>query len=186
MSLKVQVRVGSITNLSDARYCAGMGVGMLGFVTVEDQPNYLDPARFQEIRGWISGPAIVAQIEGVRSTGDIRSIIENYQPDYLELTTDALALLPQENLPALIFKTGSGSAPPDREVALYIIKESSLNNSNDLPRNQCLVELQSAEALQLIIDNGYAGLVLSGTAEIRPGFKEYGELADVLERLEVD
>ena len=29
--LKTQVKVSSITNLSDARYCAGMGVDLLGF-----------------------------------------------------------------------------------------------------------------------------------------------------------
>ncbi len=31
MALKTIVKVGNITNLSDARYCAVMGVDMLGF-----------------------------------------------------------------------------------------------------------------------------------------------------------
>jgi phosphoribosylanthranilate isomerase len=35
MPLKTFVKVGCITNLSDARYCAGMGVDMLGFRAVE-------------------------------------------------------------------------------------------------------------------------------------------------------
>jgi len=48
------------------------------------------------------------------------------------------------------------------------------------------VTLSSSGELSTLIDKGYAGVALTGTAEVRPGFKEYGELADVLEQLEVD
>ena len=60
MPLKTFVKVGSITNLSDARYCAGMMVDMLGFRSVEGQEGYIKPAQFQEIRGWISGPLVIS------------------------------------------------------------------------------------------------------------------------------
>ena len=33
---------------------------------------------------------------------------------------------------------------------------------------------------------GLAGISLAGSSEIRPGFKDYDELADILEVLEVD
>ena len=65
MPLKTFVKVGCITNLSDARYCAGMGVDMLGFRAVESQENYIKPSQFQEIRGWIAGPLVVAEVYGV-------------------------------------------------------------------------------------------------------------------------
>ena len=42
MSLQTFVKVGEITNLSDARYCAGMGVDLLGFNVVENTPGYVD------------------------------------------------------------------------------------------------------------------------------------------------
>lgn len=54
MPLKTLVKVGKITNLSDARYCAGMNVDMLGFVTVESRENYLPVKDYQDIRGWVS------------------------------------------------------------------------------------------------------------------------------------
>src|ERR1044071_5737472 len=85
MPLKTVVKVGNITNLSDARYCSGMGVDMLGFRVLEGQPNYLSPKLFQEIRGWVTGPKIVAEIYGLTSPDQLQSIIENYAPDYFEL-----------------------------------------------------------------------------------------------------
>ncbi|HYG20089.1 MAG TPA: hypothetical protein VD816_14225, partial [Ohtaekwangia sp.] len=87
MPLKTLVKVGSITNLSDARYCAGMGVNLLGFRVLEGQENYINPKTFQEIRGWVTGPAIVAEIYGVTSAEELRQIMADYRPDYLEMDT---------------------------------------------------------------------------------------------------
>ena len=48
MPLKTIVKVGSITNLSDARYCAGMGVEMLGFNVVAGHESFIDAKKYQE------------------------------------------------------------------------------------------------------------------------------------------
>src|SRR5688572_3598128 len=102
MPLKTLVKVGSITNLSDARYCAGMGVEMLGFATIQGQKNYLSPIKFQEIRGWITGPLIVAEVYGIYSREALASILENYKPDLLEFGAAELALLAPLPLPFVL------------------------------------------------------------------------------------
>jgi phosphoribosylanthranilate isomerase len=81
MPLKTIVKVGNISNLSDARYCAGMGVDMLGFRVIDGLPGYIAPQAFQEIRGWISGPKVVAEIYGIDRSDKIPHIVENYAPD---------------------------------------------------------------------------------------------------------
>src|SRR3954471_4938768 len=86
MPLKTLVKVGSITNLSDARYCAGMGVDMLGFGVVEDHDNHIDISLFQQIRGWVSGPQVVAEMYGLKKATDIQAILQNYAPDMVEMT----------------------------------------------------------------------------------------------------
>ena len=53
MSLKTLVKVGGVTNLSDARYCAGMGVAILGFCPEPSRPDYVDLDKFKEITNWI-------------------------------------------------------------------------------------------------------------------------------------
>src|SRR5688572_15531110 len=86
MPLKTLVKVGNITNLSDARYCAGMGVDMLGFRVIEGQENFVAPKLFQEIRGWVAGPKVVAELYGYSENLDFNLILKNYAPDFAEFT----------------------------------------------------------------------------------------------------
>src|SRR5688572_33445133 len=102
MPLKTFVKVGCITNLSDARYCAGMGVDMLGFRVVEGQEDYIKPSQFQEIRGWISGPSVVAEVYGLKSPDDLAPILESFKPDYLEMSLQELSLFSTLPLPFVL------------------------------------------------------------------------------------
>lgn len=184
MPLKTVVKVGNISNLSDARYCSGMGVDMLGFCVIEEQPHYISPKLFQEIRGWISGPKVVAQINGLQSEEQLQSVLKNYLPDYLALSADEYEryhpILP---LPCIVdvndkFVPSLYAKPP-----AYIV----VNNVEQL--NECsspiLLKVNSDENLLKILESPKVnGVVLNGSPEIRPGFKDYGSLADILELLE--
>ncbi len=118
MPLKTVVKVGQVTTLNEARYCAGMGVDMLGFVAVEGQAHYLAPELYQEIRGWISGPSIVAEVFGLKSAGQIPAILKKYQPDYLEMTDSEYSLLAaQISLPCLVHV----STLPAPKSAAYLV-----------------------------------------------------------------
>ena len=54
MSLKVKIC--GITDLADARYCAGAGADFLGFIQYEGSPRYVAPNVAKEIVGWVYGP----------------------------------------------------------------------------------------------------------------------------------
>lgn len=180
MPLKTVVKVGNISNLSDARYCSGMGVDMLGFQVIEGRPNFINPKLFQEIRGWVTGPKIVAEIYGLTSKEQLTSIIENYAPDYLELS---LAEFTQHRrdltLPCIVL----GITSPDEKIVYNIIAEDQLKSVD--PTVGLLVKPASAEGvLDLITNPNVAGVSLDGTPEVRPGFKDYADLADILEKLD--
>ena len=49
MALSTIVKVGSIRNLSDARYCAGMMVDVLGFSINPNDKNYIKEEETQDI-----------------------------------------------------------------------------------------------------------------------------------------
>ena len=183
MPLKTVVKVGNITSLSEARYCAGMGVDLLGFCAIAGKINYVSPTQFQEIRGWITGPKIIAEIYGIGNKAELESIIADYKPDYLELGTSELEVLGQLPLPFILsIPTGSMptiNQPPD----FLLLKELTTDPGPYL----CLLEVQSyGEAQRALSTTSIAGVSMNGSPEIRPGLKDYDALADILEQLEVE
>ena len=82
MSLKTKVKVGNITNLSDARYCAGMGVDMLGFAIGKADGQGVGATKFKEITDWIAGPEFILELP----EGAIIDISEKYNVSLIELS----------------------------------------------------------------------------------------------------
>lgn len=191
MPLKTLVKVGKITNLSDARYCSGMGVDMLGFQVVEGTPGYIAPSVFQEIRGWISGPQIVAEIAGLGNMTMLSSILESYRPDLLEVTMAELPHATKETtLPLIVHLSNEHVAELDAwkdRIAFVQIDEINTANVEALSRNfQVIAHVKSPEKLEELLSLPLRGISLHGSEETRPGFKEYTGLADILEVLDAD
>ena len=92
MSLKTFVKVGNITNLTDARYCAGMGVNQLGF-NVED-PNFT-VEKFKEITGWLEGIEYVAEFDKLAADKVITAVEQLGVAGRLEAVEPAGQVLPQ-------------------------------------------------------------------------------------------
>lgn len=206
MALKTLVKISNVTNLSDARYCAGMGVDMLGFSMDADSPDYVDPAKFTQIRSWVAGVLIVGETTST-DPEVIEQLLDTYQPDLLQV--DEAALLPylgtfgkqlilradlsQLTLDQLdtLFQTGSTGAE-------YVLLESNgpLHLDDDL--KTVLQRLASHYPVLLgtgiSVDNVHSlltdlpvqGIALSGGNEERPGNKEFGELMDILQAIEVE
>ena len=182
MSLKTLVKVGSITNLTDARYCAGMEVDILGFRAIEGQEGYIPPQKFQEIRGWINGPKIVAEIYGLTNPGDLDAIIENYKPDYLEMGLKELSLFSSLSLPVLLAVENQNDPTAFPLRPHYLIAKTSFKSPIPL-----LVEVDAVDAVgPLLENNDISGIVLKGGVEQRPGLKDVEFLNDVLELLEIE
>ncbi|MCB0650702.1 MAG: hypothetical protein KDC85_05450 [Saprospiraceae bacterium] len=59
--LRTKVKASSITNLTDARYFAAMGVEWLGFNLNPQNGSVISAASIREIEGWVEGVQIVAE-----------------------------------------------------------------------------------------------------------------------------
>src|SRR3569832_1429917 len=84
MLLKTLVKISSVNNLSDARYCAGMGVAMMGFPLDTDHRHNLSHEQFKALTQWIRGVALIGEL----STDDpavIQQTLDQYAVDYLQL-----------------------------------------------------------------------------------------------------
>jgi phosphoribosylanthranilate isomerase len=205
MGLSTIVAVTNINNLSDARYCAGMGADILGFNLIPDQPDYIQPGSLKEIAGWIAGVEIMGQFN--------RQPIEKVK----EIIADCglqMALLPAAYLVEEI-------AEIQVPVILQIIitKDTDYAELSDLlkvykssvkyflitsdeftliDQTNILFLKSIAQGFPVLIGFGLtkenivstlqeikpAGLVLQGGQEIKPGLKSYDDLEAIFELLE--
>lgn len=204
MSLKTLVKISGITNLSDARYCAGMGVDMLGFSMDADSPNYVESARFREIRGWVAG----VQIVGETSATDperIEQLLQTYQPDVLQIDEPALLRYLSTFDKPLILRVNLLHTTLDQLDTLFqtsvtgadfvlLESHSAVHMEDDF--KTLLQRLATKHPILLgtgistqnvheLLDNiAIRGIALNGSHEDQPGNKEFGELMDVLEAIE--
>jgi phosphoribosylanthranilate isomerase len=206
MALSTLVKISNVTNLSDARYCAGMGVDMLGFSMDADAPDYVDPNRFAAIRGWVAGVQIVGETHSTDPVA-IEQLVQTYQPDYLQV--DDAAMLPylaSFDKPLLLRVDLTTTNPVQLETivrdgsatAEYMLLEG--NEAQPLTAEQQDVLYKLAGKYPILLGTGITaenvhdlldelpvrGIALRGGDEDKPGDKEFGELMDILEAIEED
>lgn len=195
MALKKSVKVGSISNLSDARYCSGMSVDMLGFCVIEGQDHYVSPEFFNEIRGWFSGPSIVAEAYGIQSADELDRIINYYHPDYIEVSLRELIKI-QSSTANYILSTSyeeviaqAGALAPFKNQIRKIIIPATTRKSDITElalQYSVLIQVDSESSLDTILnDPAINGIALKGSPEDKPGLKNYEHLSVILELLEV-
>ncbi|PWK29206.1 phosphoribosylanthranilate isomerase [Arcicella aurantiaca] len=197
--LKTTVKVSNLNNLSDARYCAGMGVEMLGFSMDE-----LDFEKFKEMRGWLAG----VQIVGETDSQDVKKIIElneQYQPDLIQISDETLVAELQRIGKPIIMKVDFATAnlPALFQTLKGNVEYFLLENSDDFGviDNDVLSQIDAwsfqypiilgfgvkeSNANDLLEQTQLSGLALTGGNEIRPGFGDFDELMNTLEALESD
>ncbi len=197
MGLKTLVKVGDVCNLSDARYCAGMGVELIGFNLDKSSTNYVSLETFTAITGWIEGVEFVAEFEK-SSLEEILEMLEEYEVSFIQINTPSLVdeLISAEVSHKLILKLSTDTASFNQTIEAYsdkvsyFILESSDDKLPDLQVHGAPILLESgvnAESLEHILSTLHpAGIALKGSPEIRPGYKNFDELADILEALEIE
>ena len=203
MSLKTEVKVGNISNLSDARYCAGMGVQYLGFSMDRNTEHYIDQKTLKTIKEWIVGPKIVGEFSDLDPLINNSTLLDDL--DFIEIAEPVLIdIYTKVNLP-LILKMDIASFESIQELeeimtrtkdrVVFILLEKS---KGCLIQDVDIVSLASQYKIMIgfgidkhsihswINGTDIFGISLKGGTEIKPGFKDYDELADILEEIEVD
>jgi phosphoribosylanthranilate isomerase len=192
MALKIKVKVGRITNLSDARYCAGMGVDMLGFSI--SGPSSISFEKFKEINGWITGPQLVLEIHSLE---DLDKAVTTFFSNHLEVSTTLLPLIKKTPETSLIVRLNLNQWNPGdlhsfKEMIEYVIvenyKEEQKETLQKISNEYSILIEQRDVAFNLdeLINLPIAGIALNGSDELKPGLKEYNQLSEILEQLDVD
>ncbi len=200
MALRSLVKISSVNNLSDARYAAGMGVELMGFDLEKSSASYVSPEAFSAITSWVSGVKFVGEIQ-LHNQETISELLADYQLDYLQIANPTASNMQHWPLP-LIVKIDQ----PDMAYIAEILQEFTSKATwfliepnqplNDELLNWCTKQSKDypiilganvdAANVSGIIDSGFKGIALTGGHEIKPGYGNFDQLADVLEALEMD
>lgn len=172
--LNKNVLIKGVTNLTEARYCAGMGVQFLCFEQTKSDENYLEPGKVLEIVQWITGPAVGLRFASMQE--DMLETIEKINPDFLILTEETKHL--QVNLKVFLETNhpleGSSFDIISKNIDIIKEKESGFYDCGMSPENFDIA-LQEEEL---------SGILLTGEKELRPGYISSELLMDFLEKME--
>lgn len=194
--LKTKVFLSGVTNLSDARYAAGMGVDYIGFNISPENKRFVNPEQVKTISEWVSGVSIIGEVDNNPSVE-----IKDYPVDTILINN--LELIDQNNHPILKVKlsnysSGELSALLDfnsSKVSFFVLEvsENDLKKWQEILNEVCsnfsiyIETVYSDENLSIVVDDiRPKGIVLYGSEEEKPGLSSYDGIADILEQLELD
>lgn len=207
MALRTFVKISQVNNLSDARYCAGMGVAMLGFNLEPGTLHYVDPEKFRELSEWVAGVSFAAEFS-TASPDTIIRLLPEYPVDYLQVDRpEHLPALQNLNIPLILRIPVQATSTPEalsdimsanQDLVDFFLLESS--NQLGISKHLANKLLSLGTSFKIVADLGFKaegiqdllaqyslkGIALKGGEEIRAGYKDFEELADMLEALEVD
>jgi len=202
MALSTFVKISGVSNLSDARYCAGMGVDQLGFNLNPNEDDAVSPDLFMEIKDWVAGVELVGEFDMMKYE-DLALAQQSLPLDLIEISSvedvekvnllgkpvsfkyeishhvhlndlkSCLSYLDELVQQVVIVSTPQFYDEINEEINFYNGRIKMIKGYNVKPEN-----------VQHI--GNFHGIQLKGTKEDKAGFKDYGEMMDVLEAIEVD
>ncbi|MDX5422906.1 MAG: hypothetical protein LPK07_09565 [Hymenobacteraceae bacterium] len=205
MALRTSVIVNGINNLSDARYCAGMGVDIIGFNLKLDDPERVQPETLKEIAGWVAGVQLAGEYTRAKPE-IINEQGEAFGLNYIQLDTPYLIDEIEEiNLPVIqkvfINKDTVESEllemmelynPYVHAFIIYSDDFSTIDETNTRFLADIAAKFTVYIGFGLDKDNisttldtiKPAGIGLQGGHEIKPGLKDFDELQEIFEEIE--
>jgi phosphoribosylanthranilate isomerase len=203
MSFLTNIKLGNITNLSDARFGAAAGATYIGFCFDPSNENYITPLKAKEIIDWVTGSLVVAEF-GNQSLDEIRDISELLDVDVIEVNNQ---LLPDELMglgSPIIKKIDVGNFDAGQlqvEIDAYKLVADAFHlfagaQSKKMDQSQLInicrtekiiwgLHLDLENVLSVIETYKPFAINVSGGQEERVGIKDFDELNDLLEKIVV-
>ncbi len=205
MALSTSVIVNGINNLSDARYCAGMGVDIIGFNLKLDDPTRMEPAALKEITGWLAGVQLAGEFE--RAKPDIiNEMADTFRLDLIQLDTPYLIDEIEEINRPVIQKVFINKDTVENELLemmeLYspFVHAFIIYSTDFVAIDETNTKFLRVLASRFPIYLGFGlhqdnvnlalgqikptGIGLQGGHEIKPGLKDFDALQDIFEKIE--
>ncbi len=197
----VKIKLGNITNLSDARFAAAAGIEYMGFCFDTNNVNYIPPIKAKEIIDWTSGCFVMAEF-GKQSIHEIMAITEMLNIDVVEINNHLLpkdlveidkpiikkldlSLLNNESLAAEItlFSTKVDAFHLFASHGNISINEEQLKEICNSSKIIWGINTSSKTIKQIIANYQPYAINISGGDEEKTGVKDFDELNNILDVL---
>jgi phosphoribosylanthranilate isomerase len=194
----VPLLIRGINNLSDARYCAGMGADKLTFVLDPALPGALDTKTVKELAGWIAGVELIGEFDRL-SAHEINAIAAECGLDAILLrsfrTTAELAEIAPPVYQELTVEDAAATNVFTSEPTGFVIELPTVLS----PENLNLLRQVASEfplwvgpglaperASELAANLRLSGLSFPSGDEVKPGLRDFDQLEAVFEALETE
>lgn len=183
--LNKKVLVKSVTNLSEARYCAGMFIDFISFDFNPESEYFIPKTKFEEIKGWISGVKVLGTHNSA-NPDEISELISEYSLDGFLFSQNQLHLTPLVDAPIKILEWSLSDVsflPDGLEAEILLLIKTSGEDFEKLPiSNQILI---GYDFENVKTDNEQVnGFAFMGSFEKQVGINPSTELMDALEYIE--
>ncbi len=196
MSLRTKALISSVTNLSDARFATGMGVDYIGFNIDEDSSDSISLTDFTAITAWLEGPTMVGETSKSLSTDKALELAKAFEVSHMiSDSEDQIQAFKNAGMSTFL-RTQVVSINEIEDIkteADFIIIETAQEfsiddfNTLEISKEVFIANSFNAENINNWIDQTkITGIGLRGSEEIRTGFVDLDEMADILEAIEVD
>ncbi len=188
---RIRIKVSDISSLTDARYCAGMGVQYLSICFDESGNTRLDPTSFLAIRAWIEGVEWMGEFSG-NDPGILREIADAWQLNTWIVEDPALRTVPELNDLQFITSVSDSNCENRESESLEIEIRSEEKNDTVLIKagmdsGQMRILKNPKSAIEIVqLHQQFPDLIfnLNSGEEERPGWMDLSHLQDILEELE--
>ena len=194
----MEVKLNHVSHLSDARYAAGMGVRWIGIQCDEKSPYYVSPVRFAEISQWVVGPGFVAELSSL-SVADGLEWIEKkasiYRTELIEIADSGILKEIDPSIPFFyrhqlsrvedLAQLDELPRPPEAYL-LSVDPPLGANLKGELllwaAKRRVLLHMpMRIEEIASLKGSTITGLALDSEPEPRAGWRDYGDLSEILE-----
>lgn len=192
MNNSCKIKLGSVNNLTDARFGAAGGAEWVGFSFDSTNPLYISPVQAEAIIGWLSGMQPVAEFAATQSLNEVEDIIRLLGFEWIQLTEpDMLHFFEGSDIQVILQvdlkKNNSLEQLQNSSTAIkhYLVKGFTLEQVNEIQTaNKSVlfdVEGLSPDELQQLKELKPFGINISGGFETAPGLRDFDEMNEVFE-----
>jgi len=182
-----------LTNLTDARYFAAMGIDYISFNLSPSQPGFVSAGFVKQIGDWLSGPEIIGNFNAFEKDDFITKMIEECTlkgvcleafgehnfindfpkfPTFIRLNTEIARQVNVEENSRIILSFQK------LEEAVAIKKEI-------LSEHQVFLDGPIyPEMIDLALFSNFHGIVIKGGEEEKIGYKSFDQLDEIFEKIE--
>ncbi|UOQ96031.1 hypothetical protein MUN81_12250 [Hymenobacter sp. 5317J-9] len=198
MAHLVPLLIRGINNLSDARYCAGMGADKLTFVLDPSLPGALDTRAVKELAGWVAGVELIGEFDQL-SAAEINAVAADCALDAVLLRRPRIEAELAEIAPPVYVELPAGATGQATDFSAapigWVIELEAAGQTLDTSTLREIAQqrplwlgpgLNPTLAHDLATHLPLAGLSFPSGDEVKPGLRDFDQLEAVFEALEQD